>query len=512
MESEMVRTRQQAKIAENNMASQSMTDKTSAETYTDRTDSHFLHGVTIDVEESERNRPRESASWSIGDYPRQRNPFVTEIQTQDQGNSQAIKHMEARVSSMEQSLKSVTEDLKTTIRNFNAAPSNQNSNSFSQRETVQSRSNTYRTRNRQESSDESDSEYHDERLMSISSTNTQRTRRNNPKLPPFTGKETWKVWYNRFEDVSVRQRWSADEKLDELLPRLQGTAGEFVYGQLSQSTRSDYKSLCDELSSRFRIVETSKASWVQFTHRNQLNGETVEEYAAELKKLYDKARVHRDHETRKEDLLRRFLDGLIDDKARFHVEFIKDPSDIDNAVYHTVCFQETRQRSRKVEQNSMRSMKVSDIFDYNSDIEDEIVTARTAPGRNKDRIIKRAELDKSEQNEATDLEKLREIVRTELQAMTMKTPNNYYNTRNEMQRNNQNAYNNRNQEYNSKNQFYATGYQQRPKYDNYGEARPKSGCFNCGETTHYKRECPYLNQPQQLQQNKTTQNKKPDLN
>ena len=173
-----------------------------------------------------------------------------------------------------------------------------------------------------------------------------RGARRNPKLPPFTGKETWKVWFNRFEEVANRHRWSSDEKLDELLPRLQGVAGEFVYEQLSHETRSNYTSLCKELNNRFRVVETSKAIWDQFSHRDQKCGESVEDYAAELKKLYDKAHVRRDNDTRRDDLLRRFLDGLIDDKARFHVEFIKEPSDIDDAVYQVVCFQQTKQKRK----------------------------------------------------------------------------------------------------------------------------------------------------------------------
>ena len=84
-------------------------------------------------------------------------------------------------------------------------------------------------------------------------------------------------------------------------------AGEFVFGQLSRTVRSNYKTLCKELKNRFRVIETSKTFGVQFSRRNQKIGETVEEYAAELKKLYDKAHARRDKETRREDLLRRFF-------------------------------------------------------------------------------------------------------------------------------------------------------------------------------------------------------------
>ena len=46
------------------------------------------------------------------------------------------------------------------------------------------------------------------------------------------------------------------------------------------------------------------------------------------------------HANRDEDLLRKFLDGLFDEKARFQVEYVKEPRDIDEAVYQVVDFQE----------------------------------------------------------------------------------------------------------------------------------------------------------------------------
>ena len=49
----------------------------------------------------------------------------------------------------------------------------------------------------------------------------------------------------------------------------------------------------------------------------QKGGESVEDYGAELKRLYDKAHSQRDVRTRQEDLLRQFLDGFSDGKARF---------------------------------------------------------------------------------------------------------------------------------------------------------------------------------------------------
>ena len=165
------------------------------------------------------------------------------------------------------------------------------------------------------------------------------------KLPPFNGKEEWKVWISRFESVAKRHHWDDETKLDNILPKLQGRAGDFVFNQLSEDTISCYPMLIKELNSRFHTVETEKAFAAKFSQRVQKSDETAEEYAAELKRLYAKAYKGRDSKTRQEDLVRRFLDGLKDHEARFEVEYHKEPTDIDTAVYHVVNFIQTRRRS-----------------------------------------------------------------------------------------------------------------------------------------------------------------------
>ena len=179
----------------------------------------------------------------------------------------------------------------------------------------------------------------------------------NTVIPIFYGdnKETWTVWYNRFDDIASRQHWSKPQKLNALLPRLQGIAGDFVYGQLPTAVRRDYDSLVSELRTRFHKIETTKRFHAKFSNRSQKPGETAEEFAAELKRLYDHAHANRDSQTRKEDLLRRFLDGLQDDQTRFHVEFIKDPETIDEAVYEVINLIDTKRS--KHSQNDYRTHK-----------------------------------------------------------------------------------------------------------------------------------------------------------
>ena len=165
------------------------------------------------------------------------------------------------------------------------------------------------------------------------------------KLPPFNGKEDWKLWINRFEAIAERRSWSEETKLDNLLPKLQGKAGDFVFTKLPRSTLACYRELVKELNSRFRVIETQKAFAGKFSQRVQIADETVEEYAADLKRVYAKAYQIRNLKTWREDLVRKFLDGLRDSEARFEIEFHKEPEDIDEAVYHAVNFIQTRRRS-----------------------------------------------------------------------------------------------------------------------------------------------------------------------
>ena len=188
-------------------------------------------------------------------------------------------------------------------------------------------------------------------LNAPSLTRTGNPRHGSVKLPPFNGQESWKIWFGRFNVTANLCGWNEERRLRELLQRLQGTAGEFVFGQLNRRATYDYKLLVEELETRFRVVETKKTFEAQFNKRNQKPGESVEEYAAELKRLYDKAHTDRSANTRKEDLLRRFLNGLQDDRARFEIEYHKEPDNIDEAVSHVVNYTEAKRKLIAPEHN-----------------------------------------------------------------------------------------------------------------------------------------------------------------
>ena len=167
------------------------------------------------------------------------------------------------------------------------------------------------------------------------------------KIHAFTGKELWNIWYTRFQGIAKRQHWSSDDKLDVLLLKVQGLASEFVFDQLSSKIRQDYKVLTTALKNRFRKVTNPKLYSKKFDACNQKRNQTAEDYARELKMLYDKAFPQRNMQVRNDDLLRRFLRGLHDMEAQFQVELVKTPTDIDSAVDEVVNFQTVQNMQSK---------------------------------------------------------------------------------------------------------------------------------------------------------------------
>ena len=119
-------------------------------------------------------------------------------------------------------------------------------------------------------------------------------------------------------------------------------AGQFVFTQLPKPVLNDYQELIREMKSQYRVVDTARAFAAKLSRRTQKLGETAEEFAADLKRLYDRAHGYRDRKTREEDLVRRFLDGLLDEEIRFEVEYHKEPQNLDEAVFYVVNFIQTR--------------------------------------------------------------------------------------------------------------------------------------------------------------------------
>jgi hypothetical protein len=212
-----------------------------------------------------------------------------------------------------------------------------------------------------ESDSDSDSDEHNsDHPGSVNTDKVFRKRSSVPtKLPAFKGEqnESWKAYINRFEAVAIHNMWTDKEKLGQLLPRLQETAGEFAFEELSPEILLSYRRLRRELANRFGVYESPTTFQTKFRRRDQKNGESAQAYGAALKSLYSKAYPNRDSITRQEDLVSRFLLGLLNEKARIHLELNKDPSTIEEAVRSVIEYEETTRYPRADDGNDWHNKR-----------------------------------------------------------------------------------------------------------------------------------------------------------
>ena len=87
------------------------------------------------------------------------------------------------------------------------------------------------------SSSESESEFESvsqDGSISFHGSRPSRNYEQDPRLPNFTGREAWKVWFTRFDDIATCWGWDKEKQLDVLLPKMQGAAGDYVFNELSR--------------------------------------------------------------------------------------------------------------------------------------------------------------------------------------------------------------------------------------------------------------------------------------
>ncbi|CAG2202974.1 unnamed protein product [Mytilus edulis] len=157
----------------------------------------------------------------------------------------------------------------------------------------------------------------------------------------------------------------------EFYNQLQGKLVIFVFDQLNSKTLKNYSKLATELRNRFGVFENKRAYQVQFNRRTQKPNEDTADYAAELKRLYDKAYSNRHAKIRQEDLLQRFLMGLSDTEARIYLELHKDPKTIEEAVQEVITYKETTSETH--ESSSVKNSKVRQLKKQNSQKSDQTV-------------------------------------------------------------------------------------------------------------------------------------------
>ena len=122
------------------------------------------------------------------------------------------------------------------------------------------------------SSSESDSELESVSQAGSISSHKSRPSRNyeqDARLPNFTGREAWKVWFTRFDDIATHWGWDKEKWLGVLPPKMQGAAGDYVFDELSREEQANYKELIKCLKRCFHKVESTKTYAAIFWKHDQ---------------------------------------------------------------------------------------------------------------------------------------------------------------------------------------------------------------------------------------------------
>ena len=176
-----------------------------------------------------------------------------------------------------------------------------------------------------------------------------------PKItvPTYNGKTRWKTFIRQYEVVT--SEWTERKKLQHLKANLKDDAAEFAF-DLEQEILDDYEDLVEELGKRFDIKETKETHVRQFYNRKFKRGDTVREFASDLKRLIRKAYPTGISRYVMEDmLLKQFFDGFNDDDLHYYVQYLKSPERLDEAVELVYEYDERRNIQREEQTGKDRS-------------------------------------------------------------------------------------------------------------------------------------------------------------
>ena len=114
-----------------------------------------------------------------------------------------------------------------------------------------------------------------------------------PHIPRFTGEgrgtgDSFALWHEHFENVARLVGWDDHWKLVHLTSNLHDTAMAF-YRSCSADVRSKYPALVAAMKQRFTPIRLTAVQAKLFHTRQQLENETVDQFAQELRKLYNLA-------------------------------------------------------------------------------------------------------------------------------------------------------------------------------------------------------------------------------
>ena len=116
-----------------------------------------------------------------------------------------------------------------------------------------------------------------------------------PKMSTYNGQQDWRPYIMQFERMARRYNWTPEERLDRLTDSLRDKALDF-YGSLDDETRENYHLLSLKLDQRFGCTDPPASMRRKLASLKQRADEKLEEFAERAQKLAQDSYPHFDGE------------------------------------------------------------------------------------------------------------------------------------------------------------------------------------------------------------------------
>ena len=167
------------------------------------------------------------------------------------------------------------------------------------------------------------------------------TGRKEKEPDKFDGRTVeWKDFIVHFEQVSDWNRWSYQEKSQQLVMCLRGEAQKLL-GDLTVALRSDYDQLKSVLTKRFNPQELVIAHRCEFRTRRRKHGENPSDYGYALRRLGCLAFPKMTYDDREINILEQFINGIGNSAIHDHVIF-HHPTTLEAAISLAIEFESVK--------------------------------------------------------------------------------------------------------------------------------------------------------------------------
>ena len=207
---------------------------------------------------------------------------------------------------------------------------------------------------------------------SMSNCFPDRRQRKEKEPDHFTGENVeWADYICHFEQVSMWNNWSENEKAAQLAMSLRGPA-QRILGDLTRNQLSNYQSMISVLTQRFNPAERETAYRCEFRNRKRLSGESAADYGYALKRLATRAYPTVPVSLRESIVIEQYINGLGSAEIRRHVQFAH-PTSVDRAISLAVEFEafegvqnHTPRKPRDIETQSVRALKTESNVSFDT--------------------------------------------------------------------------------------------------------------------------------------------------